>query len=61
MHIALIDIPANAVSIGMVSGITNTSIPGLEILTSAVWADTRDHGTLVYIRASVILARAFRA
>lgn len=60
MHIALVDVPADPVRVGMVPGVADALVPGLEVLAGPVGADPRDHGALVDVGAAVVLAGALR-
>lgn len=57
MHIALINIFADAIAIGMEARVANAPIPGVQILAGPVGAYPGDHCALVDVRAVVVLAR----
>lgn len=56
MHVALIYVPTNPVSIGVVSRIAEAFEPGLEVFAGAVLTDSRDHRTLVDVRSAIVFA-----
>lgn len=55
MHIALVNIPADAISVGMEAGVAEAAVAGLQVLAGAVLAHARDHGALVDVGAAVVL------
>lgn len=61
MHVALVNVPADAVSVGMVPRVADTLVPRLQVLTSPVGTDSGDHRTFVDIRATVVFTAAFGA
>lgn len=61
MHITFIDIPADAISVGMEARVTDALVPRLQVLAGAVRTDAGDHGALVDVGTSVVFAGAFGA
>lgn len=61
MHIALVNVPANIVNIRMESRVTDTPVPWLQVFTSSVLANARDHLALINVRSTVVFAGARRA
>lgn len=59
MHVALINVPAYTIMVLVEASIAYTLVSRLQVLASAMWTDSRDHGTFVDVYSTVILARTF--
>lgn len=59
MHVALVNIPANAIGIRMISRVADALVSGLQVLAGAVRTDSRNHSALIDIGTAVVLARTF--
>lgn len=61
MHVALVDVAADAGGVGAVAGVAEAAVAGLEVFARAVRAHAGHLRALVDVRTAIVLARAGRA